>query len=180
MHDADADASNPEVMKTFYGRLFPWKQLFHWLNHEQGPFLLPWLPAVVVVVSCFGLTRPRVSPPSPSPLSPLHPPRVRLHARRRRLPALQLVCQQRRDEEGGLEAQPVPVRDWRRVLCPRAFWPPSAAAFLSSRTRVRSLLPSSRANPIPSPPAPHSPRTKRRSGRAHSSPSGASSCSTST
>lgn len=34
--DADADASNPEVMKTFYNRLFPWKQLFTWLNHEHG------------------------------------------------------------------------------------------------------------------------------------------------
>jgi hypothetical protein len=36
-NDADADASNPEVMKTFYNRLFPWKQLFTWLNHEHGP-----------------------------------------------------------------------------------------------------------------------------------------------
>lgn len=37
--DADADASDPEVMKTFYNRLFPWKQLFTWLNHEHGPSL---------------------------------------------------------------------------------------------------------------------------------------------
>lgn len=30
-------ASDPEVMRTFYQRLFPWRQLFQWLNHSPTP-----------------------------------------------------------------------------------------------------------------------------------------------
>lgn len=30
------DLSNPNVMQTFYRRLFPYKQLFHWLNQDHG------------------------------------------------------------------------------------------------------------------------------------------------
>lgn len=30
-------ASDPEVMRSFYQRLFPWRQLFHWLNHSPSP-----------------------------------------------------------------------------------------------------------------------------------------------
>lgn len=39
----ELDASNPEAMRLFYKQLFPWKQLFTWLNHEQGVsfFLIP-------------------------------------------------------------------------------------------------------------------------------------------
>ncbi|TWU78154.1 hypothetical protein ED733_007567 [Metarhizium rileyi] len=30
-------ASDPEVMKSFYQRLFPWRPLFQWLNHSPTP-----------------------------------------------------------------------------------------------------------------------------------------------
>ncbi|KJZ76744.1 DNA primase small subunit [Hirsutella minnesotensis 3608] len=30
-------ASDPEVMRSFYQRLFPWRQLFYWLNHSLTP-----------------------------------------------------------------------------------------------------------------------------------------------
>ncbi|KAM4057927.1 DNA primase small subunit [Hirsutella rhossiliensis] len=30
-------ASDPEVMRSFYQRLFPWRHLFHWLNHSPSP-----------------------------------------------------------------------------------------------------------------------------------------------
>jgi hypothetical protein len=30
------DAKNPSVTKSFYTRIFPWKQLFGWLNQEHG------------------------------------------------------------------------------------------------------------------------------------------------
>ncbi|KAI1851818.1 hypothetical protein JX265_013175 [Neoarthrinium moseri] len=30
-------ASDPELMRTFYQRLFPWRQLFQWLNHSPTP-----------------------------------------------------------------------------------------------------------------------------------------------
>lgn len=30
-------ASDPEVMRSFYQRLFPWKPLFQWLNHSPTP-----------------------------------------------------------------------------------------------------------------------------------------------
>ncbi|KOS17975.1 DNA primase small subunit [Escovopsis weberi] len=30
-------ASEPEVMRSFYQRLFPWRQLFQWLNHSPTP-----------------------------------------------------------------------------------------------------------------------------------------------
>ncbi|KAK6543203.1 hypothetical protein TWF694_007107 [Orbilia ellipsospora] len=32
-----ADPSDPEVMLQFYSRLFPWRQLFRWLNHAELP-----------------------------------------------------------------------------------------------------------------------------------------------
>ncbi|KAB8346314.1 hypothetical protein FH972_023358 [Carpinus fangiana] len=32
-----AKFSDPEVMRAFYQRLFPYKQLFHWLNHSAVP-----------------------------------------------------------------------------------------------------------------------------------------------
>lgn len=35
------NASDPEVMRQFYNRLFPWKQLFTWLNHDHGRSLDP-------------------------------------------------------------------------------------------------------------------------------------------
>ncbi|KPM34228.1 DNA primase small subunit [Neonectria ditissima] len=31
------DASDPEVMRSFYQRLFPWRYLFQWLNHSPTP-----------------------------------------------------------------------------------------------------------------------------------------------
>ncbi|GAA6027276.1 hypothetical protein JCM8097_002549 [Rhodosporidiobolus ruineniae] len=31
------DLSNPMVMRTYYARLFPWKQLFLWLNQAHAP-----------------------------------------------------------------------------------------------------------------------------------------------
>ncbi|PFH62996.1 hypothetical protein XA68_10408 [Ophiocordyceps unilateralis] len=34
---APVKASDPEVMRSFYQRLFPWRQLFHWLNHGPTP-----------------------------------------------------------------------------------------------------------------------------------------------
>jgi hypothetical protein len=33
----DVDASSPEVMLTFYRRLYPFKSIFNWLNHEHTP-----------------------------------------------------------------------------------------------------------------------------------------------
>lgn len=30
-------ASDPEVMRSFYQRLFPWRYLFQWLNHSPTP-----------------------------------------------------------------------------------------------------------------------------------------------
>ncbi|KUI72496.1 DNA primase small subunit [Cytospora mali] len=32
-----ASASDPEVMRSFYQRLFPWRYLFQWLNHSPTP-----------------------------------------------------------------------------------------------------------------------------------------------
>lgn len=34
---ATMKASDPEVMRSFYQRLFPWRQLFQWLNHSPTP-----------------------------------------------------------------------------------------------------------------------------------------------
>jgi DNA primase small subunit len=34
---ASAQASDPEVMRSFYQRLFPWRYLFQWLNHGPIP-----------------------------------------------------------------------------------------------------------------------------------------------
>lgn len=34
---ANMKASDPEVMRSFYQRLFPWRQLFQWLNHSPTP-----------------------------------------------------------------------------------------------------------------------------------------------
>ncbi|KAH6891036.1 hypothetical protein B0T10DRAFT_537587 [Thelonectria olida] len=34
---ADMRASDPEVMRSFYQRLFPWRFLFQWLNHSPTP-----------------------------------------------------------------------------------------------------------------------------------------------
>ena len=30
-------AADPEVMRSFYQRLFPWRYLFQWLNHSPTP-----------------------------------------------------------------------------------------------------------------------------------------------
>ena len=30
-------ASDPEIMRSFYQRLFPWRYLFQWLNHSPSP-----------------------------------------------------------------------------------------------------------------------------------------------
>jgi len=32
-----ASASDPEVLRSFYQRLFPWRYLFQWLNHSPTP-----------------------------------------------------------------------------------------------------------------------------------------------
>jgi DNA primase catalytic subunit len=34
---SDLNASSAEVMLTFYTRLYPFKSIFHWLNHEHAP-----------------------------------------------------------------------------------------------------------------------------------------------
>ncbi|KAG5978803.1 hypothetical protein E4U55_005903 [Claviceps digitariae] len=34
---ATLKASDPEVMRSFYQRLFPWRHLFQWLNHSPTP-----------------------------------------------------------------------------------------------------------------------------------------------
>ena len=31
------DGLSPEAMLAFYRRLYPFKSIFHWLNHEQAP-----------------------------------------------------------------------------------------------------------------------------------------------
>lgn len=31
------DVSSPEVMQTFYKRLYPFKSIFTWLNHQHAP-----------------------------------------------------------------------------------------------------------------------------------------------
>ncbi|KHO01044.1 DNA primase small subunit [Metarhizium album ARSEF 1941] len=36
-HVGALKASDPEVMRSFYQRLFPWRQLFQWLNHSPTP-----------------------------------------------------------------------------------------------------------------------------------------------
>ena len=36
-NNAEIDASSPEALLTFYRRLYPFKSLFHWLNHEHVP-----------------------------------------------------------------------------------------------------------------------------------------------
>jgi DNA primase small subunit len=33
----DDDGLSPEGMLAFYQRLYPFKSIFHWLNHEQAP-----------------------------------------------------------------------------------------------------------------------------------------------
>jgi DNA primase small subunit len=33
----DVDASSAEVMLAFYRRLYPFKSIFQWLNHEHSP-----------------------------------------------------------------------------------------------------------------------------------------------
>ncbi|PHH60350.1 hypothetical protein CDD81_1835 [Ophiocordyceps australis] len=33
----DLEASDPEVMRSFYQRLFPWRHVFQWLNHGPTP-----------------------------------------------------------------------------------------------------------------------------------------------
>ncbi|KAK3689631.1 eukaryotic and archaeal DNA primase small subunit [Podospora appendiculata] len=35
--DASHKASDPELMRSFYQRLFPWRYLFQWLNHSPVP-----------------------------------------------------------------------------------------------------------------------------------------------
>lgn len=34
---SQAKASDPEIMRSFYQRLFPWRYLFQWLNHGPTP-----------------------------------------------------------------------------------------------------------------------------------------------
>lgn len=34
---AQLPPSDPEVMRLFYQRLFPWRYLFQWLNHSPTP-----------------------------------------------------------------------------------------------------------------------------------------------
>jgi DNA primase small subunit len=34
---AGLSASDPVVMRSFYQRLFPWRDLFQWLNHGPTP-----------------------------------------------------------------------------------------------------------------------------------------------
>ncbi|KAH0427600.1 DNA primase small subunit [Colletotrichum camelliae] len=34
---AHMKASDPEIMRSFYQRLFPWRYLFQWLNHSPSP-----------------------------------------------------------------------------------------------------------------------------------------------
>ena len=31
------DTSSPEVMRLFYQRLYPFKSIYQWLNHEHAP-----------------------------------------------------------------------------------------------------------------------------------------------
>jgi len=33
----EEDSASPEVMLAFYRRLYPFKSIFHWLNHEHTP-----------------------------------------------------------------------------------------------------------------------------------------------
>ncbi|CAJ2509242.1 Uu.00g142680.m01.CDS01 [Anthostomella pinea] len=35
--ETDVKASDPEIMRMFYQRLFPWRHLFQWLNHSPTP-----------------------------------------------------------------------------------------------------------------------------------------------
>lgn len=37
IHVSSMHASDPEVMRSFYQRLFPWRYLFQWLNHSPNP-----------------------------------------------------------------------------------------------------------------------------------------------
>lgn len=34
---AEDDTSSPEVMRLFYQRLYPFKSIYQWLNHEHAP-----------------------------------------------------------------------------------------------------------------------------------------------
>lgn len=33
----DRKANDPEILRAFYQRLFPWRYLFQWLNHSPAP-----------------------------------------------------------------------------------------------------------------------------------------------
>lgn len=33
----DRKANDPEILRTFYQRLFPFRYLFQWLNHSPAP-----------------------------------------------------------------------------------------------------------------------------------------------
>jgi DNA primase small subunit len=35
--DVDYGAGNKELMRIFYQRFFPWRYMFHWLNHSPTP-----------------------------------------------------------------------------------------------------------------------------------------------
>ncbi|KAL8289261.1 hypothetical protein RB597_001047 [Gaeumannomyces tritici] len=37
IHFSSMQASDPEVMRSFYQRLFPWRYLYQWLNHSPSP-----------------------------------------------------------------------------------------------------------------------------------------------
>lgn len=65
------DLSNPMVMRTYYSRLFPFKQLFTWLNQGYGSLLLSFLSILRFVADPgVPVQLPRSSGPTANSLSP--------------------------------------------------------------------------------------------------------------
>jgi len=49
--DFFSDLSNPMVMKTYYTRIFPFKQTFNWLNQSRGELPQPFNPTPLLLGS---------------------------------------------------------------------------------------------------------------------------------
>ncbi len=94
----DIDASDPQVTLSFYKRLYPFKQIFQWLNHNQGDYIVYSEANVLILVL-------------PSTVQPIHSPRVLIHAHRRRLSSLSLIQQSGRLESEYSQTESDAFRD---------------------------------------------------------------------
>ena len=52
--DIELDANDPQVTLTFYKRLFPFKQIYTWLNQHHGRLIkLPIVLKISVIVNAW-------------------------------------------------------------------------------------------------------------------------------